>query len=83
MTMPKLRTDNGPQFIARRFEETCQALGAVHGRTPVKIPNLNAHIEAFHAILERECYGRHEFEFPGLGLFPFFLRPGFPEILPP
>ena len=62
MSMPKLRTDNGPQFIAKKFEETCMALGVVHERTPVKTPNLNAYIEAFHAILERECYSRHEFE---------------------
>jgi len=62
MLMPKLRTDNGPQFIAKRFEETCLALGVVHERTPVKTPNLNAYIEAFHAILENECYSRHEFE---------------------
>ena len=60
--MPKVRTDNGPQFIAKRFEETCLALGVVHERIPVRTPNLNAHIEAFHAILERECYSRHEFE---------------------
>lgn len=62
IAVPKLRTDNGPQFIAKRFEETCLALGVVHERIPVKTPNLNAHIEAFHAILERECYSRHEFE---------------------
>lgn len=60
--LPRLRTDNGPQFIAKRFEETCLALGVVHERTPVKTPNLNAHIEAFHAILENECYRRHEFQ---------------------
>lgn len=53
---------NGPQFIAKRFEETCLALGVVHERTPVKTPNLNTHIEAFHAILENECYRRHEFQ---------------------
>ena len=55
MPMPKLRTDNGPQFIARKFEETCASLGVMHERTPAKTPNLNAYIEAFHAILEQEC----------------------------
>ncbi|MBO2943758.1 integrase core domain-containing protein [Paenibacillus sp. F411] len=29
---------------------------------PPKTPNKNAHIESFHAILESECYQRHEFE---------------------
>lgn len=49
MTMPRLRSDNGPQFTAKRFEETCLALGVVHERTPVKTRNLNAYIEAFHS----------------------------------
>ena len=44
MAMPKLRTDNRPQFIARKFEETCLSMGAVHERTPVKTPNFNTHI---------------------------------------
>ncbi len=25
MTMPKVRTDNGPQFIANKFEGTCES----------------------------------------------------------
>ena len=60
--MPKLRTDNGPQFIAKKFQETCEKLGIIHERIPVKTPNLNAHIEAFHSILETECYSRYEFQ---------------------
>jgi len=48
--MPKLRTDNGPQFIAKKFQKVCEKLGIIHERIPVKTPNLNAHIEAFHAI---------------------------------
>lgn len=61
LVLPKLRTDNGPQFIARQFEEVCRALGITHERIPVKTPNMIAHIEAFHSILEDECYTRHEF----------------------
>lgn len=60
--MPKLRTDNGSQFIAKKFQETRENLGIIHERIPVKTPNLNAHIEAFHSILENECYSRHEFQ---------------------
>ncbi|GAW93539.1 integrase core domain-containing protein [Calderihabitans maritimus] len=60
--MPKLRTDNGPQFIAEKFQETCEKLEIIHERIPVKTPNLNAHIEAFHSILETERYSRHEFQ---------------------
>lgn len=59
---PVIRTDNGPQFISNIFENTCQMLSVEHERIPPKTPNLNAHIEAFHSILERDCYSKHEFE---------------------
>jgi putative transposase len=61
LAVPKLRTDNGPQFIARHFEEACGTLGITHERIPVKTPNMTAHIEAFHSIVEEECYTRYEF----------------------
>jgi len=61
MIMPRVRTDNGPQFIANLFEEVCRKLNIVHERIPVRTPNLNAHIEAFHSILEDDCYSRHQF----------------------
>ena len=57
-----LRTDNGPQFIANVFVKACEELGIVHERIPVRTPNMNAHIESFHAILEEECYSQNEFE---------------------
>lgn len=60
-TMPKVRTDNGPQFASRIFAEQCERLGLTHERIPPRTPDLNAHIEAFHSILEAECYSRHEF----------------------
>ncbi len=59
---PVLRTDNGPQFIAHAFAGTCEELGITHERIPVKTPNMNAYIEAVHAILEEECYGLNDFE---------------------
>jgi len=61
MTLPKIRTDNGPQFISNQFEEAIEELGLIHERIPVKTPNMNAHIESFHSILEDECYSRNEF----------------------
>ncbi|MFC0273217.1 integrase core domain-containing protein [Metabacillus herbersteinensis] len=33
-----------------------------HERIPPKSPNLNAFIESFHSILERECYQQNSFE---------------------
>jgi len=62
MTLPLIRTDNGPQFIAKIFEETCSKWQIEHERIPVKTPNMNAFIESFHAILEDDCYKRHEFQ---------------------
>lgn len=60
--MPVIRTDNGPQFIAKLFKETCDKWNIEHERIPVKTPNMNAYIESFHSILEDECYSRHEFD---------------------
>lgn len=59
---PIVRTDNGPQFTSHVFEETCDALKIEHERIPPKTPNMNAHIEAFHRLLEDECLSRHDFE---------------------
>jgi putative transposase len=58
---PVLRSDNGPQFISHLFEEACETFGVHHERIPPQTPNMNAHIEAFHRILEDECLSRHEF----------------------
>jgi len=56
-----IRTDNGPQFISNHFQEFLLNQGVEHERIPPKSPNLNAYIESFHNILERECYQRNEF----------------------
>jgi putative transposase len=59
---PIIRSDNGPQFTSNLFEERCIKLGVEHERIPSRTPNKNAHIEAFHKILEEECLGIDEFE---------------------
>ncbi|WP_257722839.1 integrase core domain-containing protein [Anoxybacillus sp. B2M1] len=33
-----------------------------HERIPPRTPNMNAHIEAFHRLLEEECLGRMVFD---------------------
>jgi len=58
---PVVRCDNGPQFTSQAFRETCHKLGVEIEYIPVQTPNKNAHIEAFHSLLERECLRRHEF----------------------
>lgn len=56
-----IRTDNGPQFISKHFEEFLQSQQVEHERIPPKSPNLNAYIESFHSVLERECFEPNEF----------------------
>lgn len=56
-----IRTDNGPQFCSHHFEEFLVNQGVEHERIPPKSPNLNAYIESFHSVLERECYQLNEF----------------------
>ncbi len=59
---PVIRTDNGPQFISQVFEAACERFGIEHERIPPRTPNMNAHIEAFHRLLEEECLGRIAFD---------------------
>ncbi|WP_241675057.1 DDE-type integrase/transposase/recombinase [Paenibacillus luteus] len=59
---PVIRSDNGPQFISHRFAEACMAFTMVHERIPPNTPNKNAYIESYHAVIELECYRRHEFD---------------------
>jgi len=59
---PVIRLDNRPQFTSHVFQNTCKRLEMEHERIPCRTPNLNAHIESFHRILEDECLGRYEFQ---------------------
>ncbi len=61
MNLPIIRTDNGPQFTSNLFKEAVEKIGITHERIPVRTPNMIAHIESFHSILESECYSRNEF----------------------
>jgi transposase InsO family protein len=59
--VPILRSDNGPQFVSHLFEEECERWQATHERIPPRTPNLNAHIESYHRLLEDECLAMQEF----------------------
>src|SRR5699024_7854830 len=48
------------QFICRVFEETCLEYNVEHERIPPKTPNINAHIESFHAQIERDRLFRYD-----------------------
>ncbi|SFV10238.1 integrase core domain-containing protein [Alicyclobacillus macrosporangiidus] len=60
--MPVIRSDNGPQFVSHLFEAECEHWSVLHERIPPKTPNMNAHIEAYHRLLQDECLSMYEFE---------------------
>ncbi len=60
-TMPVIRTDNGPQFVSKLFGDTCESLDIVHERIPPRTPNLNAYMESFHSLLERDLFSKRDF----------------------
>lgn len=59
--LPTIRTDNGPQFVSKLFGDTCESLEIVHERIPPRTPNMNAYIESFHSLLERDLFSLREF----------------------
>ncbi|MEF2244727.1 IS3 family transposase [Paenibacillus sp. IITD108] len=61
VALPTIRTDNGPQFVSKLFGDTCESLGIYHERIPPRSPNMNAYIESFHSLLERDLFSLTEF----------------------
>jgi putative transposase len=59
---PVIWTDNGPQFTSWVWAAGCAPLRVRHERIPPATPNKNAHIEAWHSLLERECLGNQVFD---------------------
>lgn len=57
-----IRSDNGPQFTSRLFANFVEQMNVKHERIPNSSPNMNAYVESFHSILERECFQRNYFE---------------------
>jgi putative transposase len=53
---PIVRTDNGPQYVSHLFQDACAQWGMEHERIPPRTPNMNAHIESFHRLLQEECF---------------------------
>ncbi|MNN01130.1 Integrase core domain protein [compost metagenome] len=60
--LPVIRTDNGPQFVSAAFGDMCEELQLIHERIPPKTPNMNAYIESFHSLIERNLLSKNEFE---------------------
>jgi transposase InsO family protein len=52
---PRIISDNGPQFIARDFQQFIRIVGMTHVRTSPYYPQSNGKIERWHGSLKREC----------------------------
>jgi putative transposase len=60
--MFRIRTDNGPQFIAKILNEAVQKLSLEHEFIKPGTPEQNGHIESFHHIVSKLVTERYEFE---------------------
>ena len=55
-------TDNGSQYISKKFREAITLLGARQEFIWYHTPQQNGHVESFHKILKKEYLWPHEFE---------------------
>jgi transposase InsO family protein len=53
--VPRIISDNGPQFIARDFKEFIRICGMTHVKTSPYYPQSNGKIERWHKSLKNEC----------------------------
>jgi transposase InsO family protein len=53
--VPRIISDNGPQFIARDFKEFVRLCGMTHVRTSPYYPQSNGKIERWHRSLKEDC----------------------------
>ena len=53
--VPRIISDNGPQFIARDFKEFIRLSGMTHVRTAPFHPQSNGKQERWHATPKRDC----------------------------
>jgi len=59
---PRLRADNGPQYISKVFRESMQVLGLKLEHIMYRTPEQNGAIESFHRTLKKEYVWPYEFE---------------------
>jgi len=52
---PRIISDNGPQFIARDFQQFIRIVGMTHVWTSPYDPQSNGKLERWHGSLKREC----------------------------
>jgi putative transposase len=59
----RIRTDNGPQFVARKLADACGRLGLDHEFIQPGTPQQNGHIEGFHSTVERLICQQYELRY--------------------
>ena len=52
----RVLTDNGPEYIARTFQDHLAEVGLAHVRIPPRSPNYNAVCERFQGTMLQECW---------------------------
>lgn len=57
-----IRTDNGPQFVAKALKECLKDLSLEHEFILPGTPQQNAHIESFHSVVSKLVATKYEFE---------------------
>jgi transposase InsO family protein len=53
--VPRVISDNGPQFVARDFKEFIRVCGMTHVKTSPYYPQSNGKIERFHRTIKGDC----------------------------
>ena len=53
--MPRIISDNGPQFIAKDFKAYIRLIGMSHVRTTPFYPQSNGKLERYHKTIKSEC----------------------------
>ena len=56
-----IRSDNGPEFVAKAVQEWIAAVGAKTAYIAPGSPWENGYVESFNATVRLECLGRHWF----------------------
>jgi putative transposase len=56
-----IRTDNGSQYVSKKFRKSIQILGARQEFIWHHTPQQNGHVESFHKTLKKEYIWPHEF----------------------
>lgn len=52
----RVLSDNGPEYVARDFQDHLDEVGLVHVRIPPRSPNFNAVCERFQGTMLQECW---------------------------